>query len=203
MVRDPHRRQNVYWSEIESETLYEYQCARDTLESLGFVITAIVADGKPGLKPLYMDVPVQMCHYHMRAIITRYITMRPKLEAGIELKKLMHTLKYSNEKSFTEKLAAWHQKWHGFLKERTVNPETGKWHYTHKRLRSAYRSLKKHLPYLFTYKKYPELDIPNTTNSLDSHFKHLKGLVRVHSGINSELKRKMIDAIIQNRPTKT
>ena len=27
VVRDPHRKENVYWSQIERETLYEYQCA--------------------------------------------------------------------------------------------------------------------------------------------------------------------------------
>ncbi len=60
VVRDPHQKENVYWSEIERETLDEYRYARDTLESLGFVIQAVVADGKPGLKPLYKEVPVQM-----------------------------------------------------------------------------------------------------------------------------------------------
>ena len=52
VVRDPHRKCNIYWSEIQRETLDEYRYARDTLKSLGFNITAVVADGKPGLKPL-------------------------------------------------------------------------------------------------------------------------------------------------------
>jgi hypothetical protein len=73
---------------------------------------------------------------------------------------------------------------------------TGKWFYTHKRLRSAYRSLKINLPYLFTYQKYSELNIPNTTNSLDGCFAYLKELVRVHRGINKTLKRKIIQEIL-------
>ena len=35
------------------------------------------------------------------------------------------------------------------------------------------------LPYLFTYQKYPELAIPNTTNALDGTFAHLKELVNI------------------------
>ena len=200
VVRDPHRKENVYWSGIERETLNEYRCARDTLESLGFVIRAVVADGKPGIKPLYEDIPVQMCHFHQKLIITRYLTMRPKLEAGIELRKLAQGLCDEDEASFALELAAWHEKWQEFLKERTTNPETGKWHYTHKRLRSAYKSLKKHLPYLFTYKRHPELHIPNTTNGLEGSFTYLKDLVRVHRGIKLNLKRKMICSILQKNP---
>ena len=197
VVRDPHRKENVYWSEVVRETLDEYMFARDTLESLGFVIKALVADGKPGLKHLYTNVPVQMCHFHQKQIITRYLTARPKLEAGIELRTLLHSLCDSDEEPFTQELKKWHTKWHGFLKERTTKPETGKWHYTHKRLRSAHRSLKTNLPYLFTYRKHPELCIPNTTNSLDGSFTHLKDLVRMHRGLKRDLKHKMIEYILQ------
>jgi hypothetical protein len=78
-----------------------------------------------------------------------------------------------------------------FLKERTINR-----HYTHKRLRSAYRSLRLNLPCLFTYQKYPELNIPNTTNSLDGCFAYLKKIVRVHRGSSRSLKRKINEEIL-------
>ncbi len=202
VVRDPRRKRNVYWSKIERETLDEYQFARDTLEFLGFAIKAVVADGKPGLKPLYKGIPMQMCHFHQKAIITRYLTRRPRLEAGVELRDLAHRLCNETEKVFTRELAAWHEKWREFLAERTTNQETGKWCYTHKRLRSAYRSLKTNLPYLFTYRKYPELNIPNTTNGLEGSFSYLKELLRVHRGLKLDLKHKLIDSILRNRPRK-
>ncbi len=138
-----------------------------------------------------------MRHFHQKAIVTRYLTMRPKLEAGIELRELVHGLPEKDEKSFTKNLAAWHEKWCEFLAKKTVNQETGRWHYTHKRLRSAHRSLETNLPYLFTYKRYPELNIPNTTNGLEGLFAYLKELVRVHRGIKPELKRKIIESILQ------
>ena len=90
----------------------------------------------------------------------------------------------------------WHQKWSSFLKEKIIDSSTGKWFYTYKSLRSAYQSLKIDLPYLFTYQKYPELNIPNTTNSLDGCFAYLKDLVRVHRGTNKTFKRKIIQEIL-------
>jgi hypothetical protein len=94
-------------------------------------------------------------------------------------------------------LISWHDRWSSFLKERTVDLVTGRWHYTHKRLRSAYRSLRLNLPCLFTYEKYPELNIPNTTNSLDGCFAYLKELVRVHRGSRRDLKDKIIEEILR------
>jgi hypothetical protein len=202
VVRDPHRKVNVYWSEIKRETLAEYQCARDTLEARGFVIRAVVSDGKPGLKPLFGDLPVQMCQFHQKAIITRYLTHRPKLEAGRELRAIVGELCRADEKSFAAALDAWHVRWASFLKDRTVDLSKRGWHYTHKRLRSAYRSLSRNLPYLFTCQRHPELNIPNTTNSLDGSFSHLKGLLQIHRGMKPDLKRKMILSILQNRHRK-
>ena len=200
VVRDPHRRENVYWSEIETETIKEYQCARDTLESLGFAFQAVVADGKPGIKGVCEGLPFQMCHFHQQQIMTKYLTKRPRLTAGKELRQMAFMLGDICEKCFELKLSTWHEKWHDFLKERTTNTETGKWHYTHRRLRSAHRSLKTNSPYLFTYKRYPELDIPNTTNSLDGWFSHLKELVQIHRGIKADIKHKIINSLLQNRP---
>jgi len=202
VVRDPHNGSNVYWSEIESETIKEYQCARDTLEGQGFSLKAVVIDGRPGVRKLFADLPVQMCQFHQKAIITRYLTRRPKLEAGKELREIVHVLCNSNEQTFADAIDDWHKKWNEFLKERTVESITGRWHYTHKRLRSAYHSLRANLLYLFTYQKYPELNIPNTTNSLDGTFAHLKGLIQIHRGLKIDLKRKLILSILQNRHRK-
>jgi len=196
VIRAPHLKINIYAQEVKSESVDVYRQGRFDLEKLGYTFKAIVLDGRPGVRQLFSDVPIQMCHFHQKQIITRYLTNNPKLEAGIELKIITTTLCQTNEKDFTNALNAWNRKWYSFLKERTTDPLSGKWFYTHKRLRSAYRSLKINLPYLFTYHKYPDLNIPNTTNSLDGCFAYLKELVRVHRGINKTLKRKIIQEIL-------
>ena len=79
-------------------------------------------------------------------------------------------------------LKQWHEKWKDFLSEKTYTDDNKRWFYTHKRLQSAYRSLKTNLPYLFTYLDYPEIGMPNTTNSLEGTFSSLKTKIRMHSG---------------------
>ncbi|OQB06514.1 MAG: hypothetical protein BWY19_00095 [bacterium ADurb.Bin212] len=69
---------------------------------------------------------------------------------------------------------------------------------SHKRVRSARHSLKNNLPFLFTYQKYPKLNIPNTTNSLGGSFSHLKEKVGIHRGSRELIKRKMIEDILTN-----
>lgn len=202
VVRDSHSGQNVYWAQVSGETIAEYQRARACLQAQGFVIKAVVTDGKPGARAVFGDLPAQMRHFHQKAIITRYLTLRPKLEAGKELKAIAQGICRADEETLSVQLAAWHDKWRGFIGERTINLETGGWSYTHKRLRAAYRSLKTNSSYLFTYQEHPELRIPNTTNSLEGAFAHLKELVKLHRGIKDDLKQKMIASILQNRHRK-
>jgi hypothetical protein len=196
VIRSPHLKKNLYVQEVTHETVDVYRQGRIALEQMGYTLQAIVLDGRPGVRQLFADIPVQMCHFHQKQIITRYLTRNPKLAAGIELKGLTATLCKTNEDDFTSALDTWYTHWSLFLKQRTIEPQTGKWHYTHKRLRSAYRSVRQNLPFLFTYKKYPDLNIPNTTNSLDGCFAYLKELVRVHRGSTRNLKMKIIDEIL-------
>lgn len=199
VFRSPKLKKNLYFKLIPYETITEYYLGKIAIEKQGFSITAIVLDGRPGVRNLFSDVPVQMCHFHQKRIIQRYLTCNPKLEAGVELKEVTDTLTNTNEKNFTNKLTKWNTKWNDFLKERTYNIFNPKrWCYTHRRLRSAYRSLNINLPYLFTYKKYPELSIPNTTNSLDGSFSHLKEKVGIHRGLREPIKKKVIEQILSN-----
>ena len=197
VIRAPHLKKNLYIQEVHSESVEIYRQGRITLEKQGYTLRAIVLDGRPGVRQIFSDIPVQMCHFHQKQIITRYLTNNPKLPASRELKIVVRTLCETNEKDFVAALDAWHTQWSVFLKERTIDPVTKKWHYTHKRLRSAHRSLRLNLPYLFTYQKYPELNIPNTTNSLDCCFAYLKELLRVHRGSTRGLKNKIIEEVLE------
>jgi hypothetical protein len=197
VVRVPKLKTNIYWHELIYETIADYQAARIAIEDQGWQIQAVALDGRSGARNVFADLPVQMCHYHQKAIINRYLTMRPKLDASLELRNLTTTLTKTNEPTFNKELNRWYEKWSSFLKERTIDElNPNKWHYTHSRLRSAYRSLKTNLPYLFTYQNYPALEMPNTTNCLDGFFAHLKELTKLHRGLNKEIKRKMIEEIL-------
>jgi hypothetical protein len=106
-------------------------------------------------------------------------------------------LKWTDRESFEGGLNDWACKWKVFLDERTINIETGRSYYTHKRLRSAHRSLKNNLHWLFTWYDNIELNIPNTTNAIDGHFADLKNKLRNHNGLSIKRKMKFIDAFLK------
>ena len=200
LFRDPNGSENVYWFPIAYETIADYIKGIDHLEASGWTIQAVVCDGRQGVKQaLSPHYPVQMCHFHQVAIVTRYLTRNPKLEAAIELRSLVFTLRQTDEQTFSTKLEAWHNKWQEFLKERTTNPDTKRWFYTHRRTRSAYRSLKQNLPHLFIYQKYPQFNIPNTTNSLDGSISHLRDKLRAHRGLNLTQKLKITGELLKGK----
>ena len=196
VVRDPHKKENVYVEVVPSESTYCYQVALQTLREQGFIIQAIVGDGKVALSWLFKGLPVQMCHFHQKQIVIRCITLNPQLPAGVELLALVNTLTVSAESSFTDGFTEWCEKWETFLKEKSLNEKSNRYTYTHRKLRSARDSIKRHLPYLFTFLRYPDLHIPNTTNSLDGSFTKIKNSVAVHAGLSRDQKMKMVKTLL-------
>jgi len=197
LFKDSYTRENLLKYYVKSETNALYIQGVNELISQGFKIVAIVCDGRKGLIQAFKNIPVQMCQFHQAAIIRRYITKNPKLPASIELKELVAMMKITDKESFEGGLYLWHNKWESFLNERTINLETGKSHYTHKRLRSAYRSLKTNLNWLFTWYDHIDLNIPNTTNAIDGHFSDLKNKLRNHNGLSRARKIKFIDEFLK------
>lgn len=196
VFRDHLTKKNLHWRYVKYETIAGYKAGITHLKSLGWNILAIVCDGRRGIFSSFRDTPVQMCQRHQAAIIRRYITKNPRLDASKELNQLILNLTNHTKVDFSESLSKWYEKWKTFLNEKTYREDARTWHYTHKRLRSAYRSLKTNFPKLFTYLDYPNLNIPNTTNSIEGCFSNLKTKLRVHSGINRKRKTKIIDEIL-------
>ncbi len=197
LFKDEITKDNLLKYYVKSETNTLYKKGIEELKIKGFVIIAIVCDGRKGLINSFNTIPVQMCQFHQVAIIRRYLTKNPKLPASIELKNVVDLMKQTDKESFEGALFDWFLKWESFLNERTVNEETGKSFYTHKRLRSAYRSLKNNLPWLFTWYDNIDLGIPNTTNAIDGHFADLKNKLRNHNGLSIERKKKFIDGFLK------
>jgi hypothetical protein len=99
VFRAPAIKKNIWWKFVDYERIKVYEQGRKHLERQGFTITAIVLDGKPGVRAAFGDIPAQMCHFHQKQIVKRYLTLNPKLEAGVELKVIVSTLANTNEKS--------------------------------------------------------------------------------------------------------
>jgi hypothetical protein len=199
VIRDAHRKENVYARILSSETTSAYQEARRDLARQGVHFSAFVGDGRLATPFVFSDIPVQMCHFHQLQIVIRYLTRNPELPAGIELLALIQTLADTDKASFLDAFTLWCTTWGDFLKEKTINVETGKSVYKHRRLRSARTSIVEHIGHLFTFQDHPTLDIPNTTNSLDGSFKKVKLALGVHAGLSRAHKHKLVHSLIRAR----
>lgn len=196
VFRAPSLKKNLWWDEVESECVATYYYGRKILEEQGWTFTAAVVDGRRGLTRVFSDIPVQICIFHQMKRVTKYLTRKPETQAGQELRAIMLELPQSNEHKFTKLLTEWHMRWKDFINEKTRVVGCNRWHYTHKNVRSAYRSLTTNLPHLFTHQKYLELTIPNTTNCLDGSFSNLKKKLAVHHGLRKDRRYKVISEIL-------
>ena len=197
LFKDSISGENLLKYYVKYETNALYQQGINELKVKGFSILAIVCDGRKGLTQSFKEIPIQMCQFHQAAILRRYLTKRPKLQSARELMEVADLMKQTDKESFTGALQMWFDKWQWFLDERSTNSTTGKSFYTHKRLRSAARSLKNNLPWLFTWYDNIEIGIPNTTNSIDGHFAALKNKLRNHNGLSENRKRKFINEFLK------
>lgn len=73
---------------VKSENYFSYKFWVDELIEEWWKVKAIVCDWKRGLLWWFWDIPTQMCNYHQVAIVTRYITKKPRLEANKELRSI-------------------------------------------------------------------------------------------------------------------
>lgn len=139
---------NLHWQFISSETLAEISAGLDKLNEQGYQLKSATIDGRRGvikrLKARYPGLPIQMCQFHQTQIIRRYTTNNPKTNCGKDLKLLMKCLTEVDCVMFKSLLETLHEIYEDFLKERNEHGQ-----FKHRRLRSAFRSLKTNLPYLF------------------------------------------------------
>jgi len=189
--------QHLYWRFVKYETIAGYVEGINYLKTKGIGIRGIVCDGRRGLYNALGSYPIQMCQFHQIAIVTRYITRKPKVTASIELKIIMQLLPQTDKESFLGVLDEWFSKWESYINERAINPETGKSRYVHKRLRSAYRSLERNKHYLFTWYDNMESGMPNTNNQLEGTFTDLKNKLRNHNGMSRNRKEKFINGFLK------
>lgn len=197
LFKDAYTGENLLKYYVKSETNQKYKEGIEALINKGFTVAGIVCDGRKGLLNLYPNIPTQMCQFHQTAIIRRYLTKKPKTDAAKELKLLVKLLCKTDKESFVGGLHDWYCKWESYLKERSNNPKTRKTQYAHRKLRSAYNSLKNNMPWLFTWYDNMHTMIPNTTNEIDGHFADLKNKLRNHNGLSEVDKKKFIDEFLK------
>lgn len=197
VARDPNEKENLHCHEIITETKIEYQKTRDDLEKKGYLLQAVVLDGKRGIPSVFKDIPIQICQFHQWQIVKKKLTTKPKLPSHQALLSIARKISKVDRKEFKKMLDLFLKAHHQELNEKTIILGSSRRPYAHAKLRSAYGSLLRNLPYLYTYQDFPELNIPNTTNSLDGFFNALKLHVNVHRGLRADRRMKIIKSYLK------
>lgn len=181
----------IYFREIKTETVTDLRASLFELIDAGFRIKSVTIDGRRGyyqnIRKILGNIPIQMCMFHQKAIMRRYITDKPKSACGKALKELMARLCYMEPQEFVDRFYCLAGKYAGFLRER--NEKRG---YKHGKLRAAFKSMQENLPLIFTYKDVYWENIPSTTNQLEGLFSHLKQNILIHRGLSKSRKKNAI-----------
>ena len=205
VIVNVHNGKLLYFHEISgSENNTEYRIAIHTLLDAGIHPKACVIDGRKGVAEDLEDegILVQMCHFHMWQIVKRYIAGDPLLTPNIELKSIMdwflskHTC--TTRQLFAAQILGWKERHILWLKEKHRN-EHGKLEWSHADTRRAYNAIISHARWLFTYEKYPELNIPRTSNIIEGKFGNAKDKLRLHHGYSYKLKIKIFFSLLSGR----
>lgn len=199
VIRDAQRNKVLWRKYVTHETIADYMEGIHWLEKNNFKIYGVVIDGIKGLAKALSPYPVQLCQFHQMLIVRRYITQDPDIEASRALLCLVGDMTKMDKESFVGLLSEWYEKYKDIVNERVqdrrIKRKTPP--YMRPRLRSAYLSLKRNMPLLWTFYEHPEIGLPNTNNGLEGLFSDLKTKVRVHSGIGKINRMKLIDEYIK------
>lgn len=193
LFRDYDQKENLWWKYVDTESASGYLEGKMFLEQKGYIILSVTFDGFKGNIKVFEGIPSQICLFHMKRMIVRGTTLRPQTEAGKVLLALAHTLTKTSKEIFTQRIRKFHVQYATLLNEKTIHPD-GSWSYTHEGIRHAYQSIIHWYEYLFTF--HTDKSIPNTTNTCEGHFSHIKDVLRIHRGMGLTLKRKVLDAIL-------
>jgi hypothetical protein len=188
----------IYFKEIKTESVKDFREGIITLKAANYRILSITIDGRRGyinnIRKLLGNIPIQMCLFHQKAIIRRYLTDRPRSSCGKDLKELMHLLcKPKLQQEFIDQFYRLRDQYHYFLHQRN---ELG--HYRHNNLRSAFRSIDSNMLHLFIYSDIKNSDIPPTNNHLEGMFGHIKERIKIHRGLDKNRKKKAVRFLLKN-----
>ena len=198
VIKDALRNKILWHKYVRNETIAQYIEGISWLKSQGFKIYGAVIDGMRGLAQALYPIPVQMCQFHQILIIRRYLTQEPDLEASIQLLDLVKSITRMDKESFIGAFNEWYEKYKDVLNERAHDKRIKRNMppYMRPRLRSAYLSLRRNMPLLWTFYDHPETGLPNTNNGIEGLFSDLKGKLRVHRGISKDNRKKLLDEYI-------
>jgi len=186
----------VSWMDCPRECYDSWVAFLRDLSSCRITPEYVVCDAQRGLLKAISEVwpqaKIQRCLIHVVRQACIWLTQNPQTRAGRELlalvKELPHIQTKRQKRRWVRKFWGWYRRHEAFLKERSYSP-SGKWWYTHRRLRGTRSLLKNAIPDLFRFVTDPS--VPKTSNHVEGGLNaRLKELFRCHRGFS--LQKKLI-----------
>ena len=192
VYRDNVSKSTIFYRFAQNESEHEIIKDLEVFKRLRLRISSFTSDGSDdiirAIRYAYPHITRQRCVVHVERECLFWLTQHPKSAAGITLRRLVcriSDIKTNNDKLFWIKcLHEWHDEYEDFIKQKTLNRETGELTYTHDNIRRTYVHLYRAIAHMFEYIADP--NVPNNTNGLESFFGHLKDNLRIHRGLSCE-----------------
>lgn len=197
-----------HWAGWESSSTWSELLA--TIPAPGFA----VCDGQKGIllaiARCWPETKIQRCTFHIWLNVRGKLTLSPKTEAGQDFLRLTRALwqvhTEADAAAWKQQFQAWENQYNDFVKQRTYvrepKPNQRRWWYTHGRLRSAYRQLKKlqEDQQLFTYVYNSDPRLPRTTNHMEGGINsQLRTKLKLHRGLSDEHQRRLVEWYLYSR----
>jgi len=184
---DHHR--PVSWMDAPRESYASWRTFLMDLMQKGLIPAIVVCDGQRGMlkaiREIWPNAHIQRCIVHIIRQSCAWLTRNPRTRAGHELLILVRLLSLIRTKRqkrrWIRAFRYWNRRHTPFLKERTYSM-SGRWWYTHRKLRGTRSLLRNAIPDLFRFVTDPT--VPRTSNHVEGGINsRLKELFRCHRGI--------------------
>ncbi|WP_295906377.1 transposase [uncultured Alistipes sp.] len=124
-----------------SETLRDLKADLKAIHDVGIQIESVTCDGAPNIikavREVCPEAILQRCTVHVAREIETWITRKPQTVAAQELLELVHLLNgvqtHDEAQLWIRAFVDWHRQHEPFINEKTVDEESGRWWFTHKR----------------------------------------------------------------------
>jgi hypothetical protein len=151
---------------------------------------------------------IQRCRFHVWLNIKAKLTLNPESVAAKALlqvgRDLLQVKSKKDANNWKLALGSWYESYQDYVNQRTVKidplPGKRKWHYTHARLRSAYKQLIKVTDDVMVFAYHSDPNFPATTNCLEGGINSpVRTQIKLHRGMSHEHQKRLVEWYLYTR----
>lgn len=192
VYRDAKIKMTLLYRLTDGERFRELKEDLRNIVNLGIEIESVTCDGAANILKAVREVCpeaiLQRCTVHISREVETWITRKPQSDAArelLELVRMMNRIELQPEAQlWIRAFVDWYRRHEEFIEAKSVDETTGRWWYTHRMLHRSMSHIKRALPYMFNYTRFP--NVPKTSNSIESFFGLLKDNLRIHRGLSEQ-----------------